>query len=109
MTEEKKEESLKLGGNIELSGFKEIDPRSMIIVKKIVGNYVRKFSDHYKGFKGIKLHLKTISKKQGTEQYELKGNLELESKALSSEATGRNLFVVVDGLFKKLEKELTKL
>ena len=43
-------DALQLGGNIELSGFREIDPASMVIIKKIVGNYARKFSDHFDGF-----------------------------------------------------------
>jgi len=32
-------DELQLGGNINLSGFKEIDSGSMVVLKKIVGNY----------------------------------------------------------------------
>ena len=59
------EDSLKLGGEIELVGFKDVDPRSMIVLKKIIGNYVRRFNDHNVGFKAIKISLKVISKKEG--------------------------------------------
>ncbi len=108
MAEEEQIESLKLGGNIELSGFRDVDPRAMIILKKIIGNYVRKFTDHFKGFVSINIHLKEISKKQGNLQYELNANLDMGKKKYNSEETGRNIFVSVDALFKNLEKELSK-
>ena len=38
------EEILQLGGNIELAGFKELDRDSMVVLKKIVGNYAKKFA-----------------------------------------------------------------
>jgi ribosomal subunit interface protein len=109
MAEAVKSASLKLGGNIELSGFNDVDPRSMIILKKIIGNYVRKFSDHLKDFRSIHLHLKEISKKQGNVQFELKAKVELGAKNVNAETTDRNIFVAVDSLLKKAEKELAKL
>ncbi len=98
------DDTITLGGNIELTGFKEVDPRSMVILKKIIGNYVRKFSDHYKGFKGIKIVLKTI----GSDQYELKAALEMEKGSANVEQTGRNIFEAVDSLLKHAEKALEK-
>ncbi len=109
MSETDDAENLKLGGNIELSGFKEVDPRSMIILKKIIGNYVRKFSDKHKEFNGIKITLKEINKKKGKEQFELSSNLYLGGKALAAENIGWNIFEAVDTLLKKHEKELERL
>ncbi|MBD3259811.1 hypothetical protein GF371_04255, partial [Candidatus Woesearchaeota archaeon] len=43
-------ETIKLGGNIELSGFRDLDGGTMVILKKIVGNYVRKLSDNSEKF-----------------------------------------------------------
>jgi len=102
------DKTLKLGGNIELSGFREIDLRSMIILKKIIGNYVRKFTDHFKGFKSIKVHLKPIAKKLGSEQFELQASLLIGKKIHNAESIDRNIFIAVDSLFKKLDKELAK-
>ena len=53
-------DSLRLGGEIELVGFKEVDTRNMIVLKKIIGNYVRKFNDHNIGFKSIKISYSAI-------------------------------------------------
>ena len=101
-------DSIRLGGEIELVGFKDVDPRSMIVLKKIIGNYVRKFTDHNLGFKSIKISLKAISKKLGHEQYEFKARLDTENKVINSDSEGRNLFIVCDALLKKLEKEISK-
>jgi len=40
------EEDMQLGGQIVLSGFKELKPAEIIVVKKLVGSYARKFSDN---------------------------------------------------------------
>jgi len=102
-------ESLKLGGNIELSGFNAVDSRSLIILKKIIGNYVRKFSDRKDNFNGIHINLKEISKKQGNVQFEVKVKIELTGKSINAENTDRNIFVAVDSLLKKADKEISKL
>lgn len=44
MAEDKKETNL--GGNIALVGFEILDPSELIIIKKMVGNYVRKMGNH---------------------------------------------------------------
>ena len=41
------EETIKLGGSIELSGFSNLDGGQMIVLKKIVGNYARKMEEKY--------------------------------------------------------------
>ena len=98
------EETLTLGGNIELTGFKEVDPRSMVVLKKIIGNYVRKFSDHYKNFKGIKIVLKTV----GSNEYQLKASLDLDKGNAHVENHGKNIFEAVDSLLKHAERVLEK-
>ncbi len=40
------ENGTKLGGNIALVGFEILDPSELIVVKKIVGNYVRKMGNN---------------------------------------------------------------
>ena len=54
------EETISLGGNIELSGFKEFDRGTMVVVKKIVGNNTKKISTMTPNFEKISLHLKKI-------------------------------------------------
>ncbi|MBW3019516.1 hypothetical protein KY329_05020 [Candidatus Woesearchaeota archaeon] len=38
-------ETIKLGGNIELVNAGSIDGGSLVVLKKIIGNYARKFSE----------------------------------------------------------------
>ena len=96
---------LKLGGNIELAGFSGIDSGSMIILKKIIGNYVRKYVSLDAGFERLGLSMKKV---HGSNNYELKARLEVKGKMLNAEHTDRNLFFCIDRLLKKLEKELAK-
>ena len=50
---------IKLGGNISLSGFSIVDPGQMVVVKKIVGNNVRKLEGMCEKFEHLKLTLKS--------------------------------------------------
>jgi len=94
-------ETIKLGGNIELKGFSELDGGSMIILKKIVGSYSRKFSDNLKGFENLVLELS-----QQGEESELIGKLVVSGKEKTAKAVDKNLFVALDSVLKKLEKEV---
>ena len=95
-------ETIKLGGNIELTGFSELDGGSMIILKKIVGSYSRKFSDSLKDFEKLALELN----EQGNE-LEINAKLVVGGKETSVNAKDKNLFVALDNAFKELEKKIT--
>ena len=45
MAAETKDKETKLGGNIALVGFEILEPAELTVVKKIVGNYVRKMGN----------------------------------------------------------------
>ena len=94
-------ETIKLGGNIELTGFSELDGGSMIILKKIVGSYARKFSDRLKDFEKLVLELN----EQGNE-LEINAKLVVGGKETPTNAKGKNLFVIVDRVLKELEKKI---
>ncbi len=87
-------DKLTLGGGIELSGFKTVDLGMMVVVKKIVGSYARKFSDDNKDFE--KLSVSLDGKK-------LSGELTVGGKAKTSEVEEDNLFVTLDKVMKGLE------
>ena len=94
-------ETIKLGGNIELTGFSELDGGSMIILKKIVGSYARKFSDSLKDFEKLVLELN----EQGNE-LEINAKIVVGGKETSANAKDKNLFVAVDRVLKELEKNI---
>lgn len=90
-----------LGGNIELSGFKELDGGSMIVLKKIIGNYARKFSDQHGSEK------LTLQIARSNDAYSLTGSILIKGQTVSAEHSDTNLFYLVDTVLKKLENQLT--
>lgn len=96
-------EPLELGGNIVLSGFGDIDGSSMIIVKKMVGNYAKKFSEVANNFESLHVTVKPVHKVENSSKFELHAKLIANGKPIVSEATDKNLFVVLDTVLKKVE------
>ncbi|MBN2422730.1 hypothetical protein JXB41_05865 [Candidatus Woesearchaeota archaeon] len=94
---------IELGGNITLVGFKEIEPSKMIVLKKIIGNYTRKFTEQCKKFESITITLKSVHEIEKSEKYEIQVKLMDNSKPINSEVTDKNLFVAVDSSLKKIE------
>ena len=100
------DDEMQLGGNIQLSGFKDIDGASMIVLKKIIGNYGRKFSDVSDKFESLKITMKPVHETEKSEKYEIHAQLMNDGKSVVSEVVERNLFVAVDSALKKIESEI---
>lgn len=98
------EETLQLGGNIELSGFSGLDGGTMIVLKKIVGNYARKMSEKASKFERLGLTMKTVH----DNQFEMHAKLLDKGSAITSSVTERNLFVAVDSALKKIMNKISK-
>lgn len=98
------EDVQQLGGNIELIGFQEIDGGSMIILKKVIGSYARKFSDRLSGIDKLSIRMKKV----GNSQFELYGALHKEGQQFNSDLTEYNIFVAMDKLLKKIETSALK-
>ena len=96
---------LALGGNIELTGFSDIDRGSMAVVKKIVGNYARRFSDAYTEFSSLSVKMKRIHEREKSEKYEFHSALTLGGRSFYADIVDRNLFFALDRVLKKLENE----
>ena len=94
---------LQLGGNIELAGFRSIDRSSFVIVKKIVGNYARKFSDSSSDFEKLQISLKSVHAGEEKSKYELHAMMINNGQAINAQETDHNLFFVLDRILKKLE------
>ena len=100
------DESLKLGGNIQLTGFRGIDSSSMVIVKKLVGNYAKRISELAKRLETLHVTLKQIHEREKSEKYEVHAKIVDDGKVYASETVDRNLFVAIDSALKKLVHEL---
>lgn len=92
-----------LGGNIALFGFHVLDPASMIVLKKIIGNYARRFSDNHCSEK-LELHLT-----QHVQGFALLGSVRCKDQLFNAEFVDKNVFFVVDAVLKQLEGKLTSL
>ena len=102
------DDSQQLGGNIELSGFREIDGGSMIVLKKIIGNYARRFSDRLQTIDKLSLTLKKVHDSGGQPRFELHCMLAAAGQQYNSEHTDFNLFFVTDKVLKNIESTVFK-
>ena len=102
------DDSLALGGNIELSGFRDLEPAESIVVKKIVGSYARTFSNKCKNLELLKITLKKVHEKEHSEKYEVHALVIDGGTQFAASATERNLFFALDGALKKAENEIDK-
>lgn len=88
---------IELGGNITLSGFQDRDYAELIVVKKIVGRYARRISDQHSDFKRLDL---TLTHNLGVLKIEVSCTIKNQTQKV--DATGNNLFVVLDEALKKV-------
>jgi len=75
-----------------------------VVLKKVIGNYTRKFSDRCKGFESITITMKPIHEVGDSKKYEINVKVMDCGKPLNTEITDKNLFVAVDNALKKIEK-----
>jgi len=106
--EEGAEENIKLGGNIELSGFSFLDKAQMVVVKKIVGNYARKFSEMSSNFERLSINVKKIHAVENSENYEINARLFANKEQFHASENDRNLFFGIDKVLKKIEGMIKK-
>jgi ribosome-associated translation inhibitor RaiA len=99
-------ENINLGNQIVLSGFNELDGGSMVILRKMIGNEVRKLSDRCEQFQELKLVMKKVHETKASQSYEVRGNIIDNGRTFHSEFTDRNVFMTVSKVLEKLEHEL---
>ena len=95
---------MELGGNIDLVGFKDIDRGSMVIIKKLVGNHVRKMADMSESFERLTLTIKPVH--GGKNKYEVHARMTDNGKNYTSEVTDFNLFFTLDKALSKVASSL---
>ena len=95
---------IELGGNIELTGFSDLEGSELIILKKIIGNYARKFSDNLPDYEKLSLSLKSVH----GNKYEVHANLYVKGKDFNALTTENNVFVTIADVLKKLESQIKK-
>ncbi|MBN2142279.1 hypothetical protein JW711_03025 [Candidatus Woesearchaeota archaeon] len=101
-------EDMALGGNITLSGFKDISKQELIVVKKIVGSYARKLSDNVPDFQELKVNMKAVHKTEASEKYELHCSVFYGGEHFDVEVVERNLFMGLDEVLRKVTEHAMK-
>ncbi len=94
---------LELGGHIKLNGFHNVDPPSMIVIKKIVGNYVKRFQEEAPSFQELLLDLADPSKENIRIYAQLTG-----AKTCEAEVSDVNLFFAIDKVLFQIMNEVKK-
>ncbi|MEW6062777.1 MAG: hypothetical protein AB1571_00185 [Nanoarchaeota archaeon] len=87
---------MELGGNISLQGFESTEPATLIVVKKIVGNYAKKISE-IKDLKKL-----TVSRNSSS----IEATAQLNDKEIKEKASSDNLFFALSEVLNNLLKKL---
>jgi len=95
-------DTVTLGSSIELTGFKDIDGATLIVVKKMVGSYVKNISEKAKKFEKINISLES----KDDSNFQLKVTLVDEGKEIQAEDNSNNLFFCLDKVLKKVESNI---
>ncbi|MAG48016.1 hypothetical protein CL617_05400 [archaeon] len=99
---EENNDNMQLGGNIQLIGFNELEPAKLIVVKKMVGNYVKKIEDKSTDFQEISVHLKKVH----NSEFQIKTKAIIAGKPFNSELTDFNLFIGLDKTLGRVLEEI---
>ncbi|MBI4141012.1 hypothetical protein HY485_04210 [Candidatus Woesearchaeota archaeon] len=91
---------LQLGGNIELCGVSAIDPATLIVLKKLVGNYARQFSNK------MPVEKLSITITKHDTGVSLVGILVTNNTSYTAEIQDKNLFLGLDAALKEIEKKM---
>jgi len=87
--------ALRLGGNIELFGSEKLDGATMIVLKKIIGTYARKFSE--KGLERLAVAFADEA---------IKVEAVVQGVTHSAESSHSNLFFGIDAALKGIQGKI---
>ena len=97
---------MRLGSNMELSGFSDFDGSTKVVIRKLVGNHVKRMNNSVGDFQKLSLHLKEVHKTENSQKYQINGKLEMNGKVYNSEVTDFNLFFALSNVLNKLTEEV---
>ena len=100
------DEEKKFSGNIELSGFRDVEESSMAVLKKIIENHAKRISELTKKIDNLHITLKPVHEREKSEKYEVHARVLSNGKIYASEITDRNLFAAVDSVLQKIINEM---
>jgi hypothetical protein len=99
-------DNIVLGGSIELVGFKDLDGGSMVVLKKMIGNHVRKMTDTAENFEKLTVTMKKVG--SGSNKFEIQAKMMDNGRPVTSEITDFNLFFTLDKALSNIQNQLLK-
>lgn len=97
---------IELGGNIKLDGFNSVDIPTIIVVKKMVGNYAKKISDNITPVHELLIDLKEADIENKV--FRLNASLTSDENKFDSEVEDINLFFALDKAMQDIMKQAKK-
>lgn len=92
--------------NIVLTGFRDVDKSAMVIVNKIVSDYVSKVSDKCRNFERLTLIMKHVHENEKSTKFEIHGKLLDNGALLVAENTDKNMLLAIEKVLSKIESEM---
>lgn len=96
-------EIMELGSGIDLVNFGNLERDKIVVVKKVVGNFVKNLQERDIGFEKLTLNLKMVH----NSEVEILGKLNINGKLYNSEVVSYNLFYALNEILKKLGNEVS--
>jgi len=98
--EEQNKDTISLGGNIELNGFKNIEGAKMIVLKKIIGTTTKQIQEKKSDYEKLVITL------EGEDKATVKAEVTAGGNIITGEDTQGNVFTALDGALKKILEQL---
>jgi len=86
---------IELGGNIKLEGFDNIEQSKLVVIKKIVGNFIKKLEAENKVAIILKLS-------EENSEFKIDAELNINEQNKISSVTEKNLFFALNNVLTKL-------
>lgn len=101
-------EETKIGNNIVISGFGEVEPDKKAVVNKMVGDYARRFQGQCEKFQRLQVTMKGIHAEEKAHKFEINGKLLDNGRSYTSEVVDHDLLASLDKALKKLENSVVR-
>ena len=89
---------IELGGNITLDGFESCETAKIIVIKKIVGNYVKNLQES-----GFEFSALTVQLQAQKDTQSITASLTTTDKKVKTSTTEGNLFFALDKVLKDVQ------
>ena len=93
-------------GNVDFSGFKDIDAPAMNDLKRIASAYVKRFKEICASFEKLTIRMKKVHAQVHSEKYEVHVSVLDKGKLYTSTVTDKNLLGAADAALQKVEHEI---